>query len=96
MRTDRFDIVAKSDGAIPEADLAQAVMALLAQRFQLQSHSHKETRAVPGLAIRAPKGPDVLKPAGGDEPYSMRMSSDGDVVFSAAPMSALTNYLSQV
>jgi uncharacterized protein (TIGR03435 family) len=93
MRTDRFDIVAKADQQIAEADFKSAVMALLAERFQLRSH--EETRDTPGFAIRAPKAPEVLKPAAGDEKVSLRMR-DGDVAFTAASMGSLTNYLSQV
>jgi uncharacterized protein (TIGR03435 family) len=53
MRTDRFDIIAKADQPIAVPDFRPAVMALLAERFQLSSH--KEKRDTPGFAIRAPK-----------------------------------------
>jgi uncharacterized protein (TIGR03435 family) len=93
MRTDRFDIVAKADRAIAGPDIKSAIMALLAERFQLQSH--KETRDTPGFVILAPKEPEVLKPAASDEKYSLRVR-DGDVAFTATSMGSLTNYLSQV
>jgi uncharacterized protein (TIGR03435 family) len=93
MRTDRFDIVAKADQSIAETDFKSAVMAVLAERFQLQSH--KETRDTPGFTIRAPKTKEVLKPAASDEKYSLRVR-DGDVAFTAASMGSLANYLSQM
>ena len=51
-------------------------MALLAERFQLQTH--QETRATPAIVLRAPGALRALKPAGSDEKYSIRMES-GDV-----------------
>jgi uncharacterized protein (TIGR03435 family) len=91
MRTDRYDIVAKADQPVAQDALRPVVMALLAERFQLQSHT--ETRDVPGFTIRAPK-PGTLKPAASDDKNSIR-TVNGDVVFTASPMKALTNYLSQ-
>jgi uncharacterized protein (TIGR03435 family) len=93
MRTDRFDIVAKADRPITEPDFKSAVMGLLAERFQLQSH--QETRDIPGFTIRAPKAAGALKPAASGEKYSLRMV-EGDVALTSASMGALTNYLSQV
>jgi uncharacterized protein (TIGR03435 family) len=91
MRADRYDIVAKADQPVPQPELKSAVMALLAERFQLQSHT--ETRDIPGFTIRAPK-PGTLKPATSDDKNSIR-GVNGDVVFTASPIKALTNYLSQ-
>jgi uncharacterized protein (TIGR03435 family) len=92
MTTDRYDIVTKADKPISQPELKSAVMALLAERFQLQSHS--ETRAVPGFTIHAPKA-GTLKPATSDDKNSIR-TVNGDVVFTASPIKALTNYLSQM
>ncbi len=94
MRTDRYDIEAKADRPIEVADRQAAVMALLAERFQMKSH--RETREVSGIVLRAPlKRREELKPAGSDERYSRRQDR-GDVVFTAAPISSLTNYLSNM
>jgi len=93
MRIDHFDIAAKAARPIAEPDFRPAVMGLLAERFQLQTHN--ETRDIPGFMIRTPKAPGTLKPSASDEKYSLRMT-DGDVAFTAAPMSSLTNYLSQM
>ena len=96
MRTDRYDIQAKADGPL-QADNGQAgkaaIMALLAERFQLQSH--QETRQLPATVLRAPGALRSLKPAGTDEKYSIRMER-GDVVLTAVPMAAVTNYLANM
>lgn len=93
MRTDRYDIEAKADRPLEERDRKEAVIALLAERFQLQSHS--ERRDVSGIVLRAPKTPGGLKQADAGESYSIRMDR-GDVMFTAVPISGLTNYLSQM
>jgi uncharacterized protein (TIGR03435 family) len=94
MRTDRYDIDAKAGQPLDVANRQEAVMALLAERFHLESQ--RETREVSGIVLRAPRGPrDGLKQAGSDESYSIRMDR-GDVVFTAVPMSGVTNYLSQM
>jgi uncharacterized protein (TIGR03435 family) len=90
MRTDRYDIEAKADRPLEIADRQQVVMALLTERFQLMSH--RERREVPGIILQAPAG---LKQASSKESYSIRMVN-GDVVFTAVPMSSVTNYLSQM
>lgn len=92
-RMDRFDIVAKADRPVAEADFKPAVMALLADRFQLKSHT--ETRDLPGFVIRSPRNRAGFKSATKDETYSVRMSESG-VTFVGTSMDALTNYLSQM
>ncbi len=96
MGTDRYDIEAKADGPLQgndgEAGKA-AIMALLAERFQLQSH--RETRQLPAMVLRAPRTPRGLKPASSDETTNIRWDRD-DFVFTAVPMWAVTNYLSNV
>jgi uncharacterized protein (TIGR03435 family) len=93
MRTDRYDIEAKADRPLEEAARKEAVMALLAERFQLKSHS--EQREVPGIVLRAPRTPGGLKQAEAGERYSIRMDR-GDVLFTAVPLFGLTNYLSNM
>jgi uncharacterized protein (TIGR03435 family) len=96
MGTDRYDIVAKADGPLQGGDGQAgkaAIMALLAERFQFQSH--QETRQLPAMVLRAPGTLRALKPAGSDETYSIR-TERGDVVLTAVPMAAVTNYLSNM
>jgi uncharacterized protein (TIGR03435 family) len=95
MGIDRYDIEAKADGPLQrdgEAGKA-AIMALLAERFQLQSH--RETQQLPAMVLRAPGTVRALKPSSSDETYSIRMER-GDVVLTAVPMAAVTNYLSNM
>ena len=68
-------------------------MALLAERFQLQWH--RETRQLPAMVLRAPETPRALKPASSDETTSIRIERS-DVVLTAVPMPAVTNYLSNM
>jgi uncharacterized protein (TIGR03435 family) len=94
MRTDRYDIHAKASAEIPPAERKGAIMALLAERFQLVSHH--ETREITSMALLAPKKPVGIKPAAGGESSSLRFGQRGDPTFTAAPMAALTNYLSNM
>ena len=93
MRIDRYDIEAKTDRLLDGGERNQAVLALLAARFQLQLH--RERRELPGIILRAPQKSGVPKEATGEEHYSIA-SDRGDVVFTAVTMSSLTNYLSQM
>ncbi len=68
-------------------------MSLLIDRFKLQSH--KETREVPGLVLRARRLPAGVKPSADRETYSVRPDGQGNFIFTATPSSALTNFLSQ-
>jgi uncharacterized protein (TIGR03435 family) len=94
MRTDRYDIHAKASTSIPVKERQDAVLALLAERFKLAVHH--ETRDIPSMVLMAPKRPAGLKPAVDRETYSIRYGAHGDPIFVAVPMSAVTNYLSQI
>jgi uncharacterized protein (TIGR03435 family) len=94
MRTDRYDIHAKSDAAIPPEKQRGAVLALLAERFKLSVH--RETRDVPTLVLLAPKKPGGLKPAFPGEAYSVHFDDRGDSTYTAVSMSDFTNPLSQI
>ncbi len=97
MRTDRYDIQAKADRELAGPEQVPAIMALLAERFRLESH--KETREVPAFVLRIPKMPAGLKPAvnpkGDDKAYSVRRDERGDLAFTSAMMWRFANYLSQ-
>jgi uncharacterized protein (TIGR03435 family) len=99
MTTDRFDIQAKASEPIPltkqqKADQKGAVMALLAERFKLSVHH--ETRDIPAMALLPPSKSVGIKPATSGEAYSMPYFSRDRLTFTAVPMSAVTNYLSNV
>jgi hypothetical protein len=55
MRTDRYDIHAKAGTPISSEERKSAVMALLAERFQLVAH--RETRDIPAAVLLALKPP---------------------------------------
>jgi uncharacterized protein (TIGR03435 family) len=92
MRSDRYDIEAKADRPLEMADRQPAVMALLGERFHLETR--RETREVPGVVLHA-RPSEAVKPAAEGDRYSIRTGGEG-VVFTAVAMSGLTNYLSQM
>jgi uncharacterized protein (TIGR03435 family) len=94
MTTDRFEIHAKASAPVPPEERRDAIMALLAERFNLSVH--RETRDIPAMVLLAPKKPSGLKPAAAGETYSVRFNDHNDPTFTAEPMSAFTNYLSQM
>jgi uncharacterized protein (TIGR03435 family) len=94
MTTDRFDIHAKADAPIPAAAQKDAVMALLADRFKLTVHH--ETRDVPAMVLLLPKQTPGIKSSAPEERYSVPYFARDQLKFTAVPMSALTNYLSNV
>jgi uncharacterized protein (TIGR03435 family) len=94
MKTDRFDIQAKASAPVPPEERQDAIMALLAERFHLSVH--REMRDIPAMVLLAPKRPAGLKPAAAGETYSIRFNDRNDPTFTAAPMSAFTNYLSNM
>lgn len=95
MRTDRYDIQATADRELQGSERTNAVMALLADRFQLKSH--KETRDVPAFVLRILRMPPGLKRADDAEKYSpVRIDARGDIVLAKYSMPAFANYLSQM
>jgi uncharacterized protein (TIGR03435 family) len=94
MRTDRYDIHAKAGAPIPSEERQDAVLALLAERFKLVVH--RETRDIPAMVLTAPNRPAGLKTAADGETPSISYDAHGDPIFVAVPMSAVTNYLSNM
>jgi uncharacterized protein (TIGR03435 family) len=94
MRTDRYDIHARADAAIPPEKQRDAVLALLAERFKLSVHL--ETRNAPTFVLLASKKTSGLKPASAGETQSMQYNNRGDITFAAITMSDFANRLSQI
>jgi uncharacterized protein (TIGR03435 family) len=94
MTTDRFEIHAKAGAPVPPEEQGEAIMALLAERFNLSVH--REIRDVPAMVLLTPKKPAGVKPAAAGEVYSMCYNDRNDPTFTAEPMSAFTNYLSEM
>jgi uncharacterized protein (TIGR03435 family) len=91
MRTDRYDIHAKADAAIPPEKQRDAVLALLAERFKLSVH--RETRDTPTFVLLASKKPGGLKPASAGEEEGEHYNG-AEITYTAVPMSHFTNRLS--
>lgn len=60
LATDRFDIIAKAEGDVPEAQLQQMVQALLAERFKLAVH--RDTKEMPIYALVLARSDGKLGP----------------------------------
>jgi uncharacterized protein (TIGR03435 family) len=91
MKTDRYDIHAKADAAIPPEKQRDAVLALLAERFKLSVH--RETRDIPTFVLLASKKTNGLKPASAGEPETEHHNG-GVITYTALPMSDFINRLS--
>jgi uncharacterized protein (TIGR03435 family) len=92
MRTDRYDIHARADAAIPPEKQREAVLALLAERFKLSVH--REIRDVPTFVLLAPKKPGGLKSASAEETEDERYNG-AVITYTAVRMSDFTNRVSQ-
>jgi uncharacterized protein (TIGR03435 family) len=91
--TDRYDIVAKTTGTIPPAQLGKVFLSLLEDRFQLTIH--QEPRESSGLALTVgKKSPNLPAAKEGEE---TKVSSDTHkAAFQAVPLSTFSNYLRQM
>jgi uncharacterized protein (TIGR03435 family) len=82
MEKDRYDVVAKAEGNVTDAQMKLMTRTLLADRFQLKFH--RETREVPVIVISLGKTAPKLFPPKEGEQYSIRMEPqmgpDGKVV----------------
>jgi uncharacterized protein (TIGR03435 family) len=71
MGTDRYDIAAKAEGNVTEAQMKLMARALLAERFKLKFH--RETRDVPVIVLSLGKTAPKLFPPKDDDKTSIRM-----------------------
>ena len=100
MGSDRYDIVAKPEGAATPDQVKLMTQALLADRFQLKFH--RETKELPTYALVVAKGgakfhESEVVPEGSDKPRGTRVSvGRGQFTLQGAAMLALTNQLGQV
>jgi uncharacterized protein (TIGR03435 family) len=92
--SERYDIVAKTDGDIDPGQRGQIVMALLEDRFKLAVH--QEAKEVPGLALVVGKKPPNLEPAKDGGESLIRSGGRRQVIFQNVSMFRLVNYLSQI
>jgi len=103
LRTDRFDIQAKADGALTPQQSDAAVRAILEDRFQLRTH--REIRELAVFELGLTKGGAKLKPVdmansvvprSGMPPAGAVSSGPGRIVSSAIPTTQLATVLSAV
>lgn len=92
IRAERYDIVAKTAGPVPEAQLKRLVQTLLEERFRLKLH--RETRLLEAAVLVVGKnGQKNLHPTDAGVPPSYQPANDKFVVKSA-PMSRFVAFLS--
>ena len=93
--SDRYDIMAKSDGVVPGDMRQQAVMALLMERFNLAVH--RESREESGLVLAVGKKPPKITSASDGEKPEAEMDAHLKATFSARrPWPGFVNYLHQM
>jgi uncharacterized protein (TIGR03435 family) len=100
MRSERYDITAKPEGAATPDQVKLMTQALLADRFKLQFH--RETKELPTYALVVAKGgqkfhESEVVPEGSDKPKGTRISvGRGQFELLGAAVTALANQLGQV
>jgi len=100
LRTERYDITAKPEGAATPDQVKLMTQALLADRFKLQFH--RETKELPTYALVVGKGgpkfhESEVVPEGSDKPKGTRISvGRGQFEMLGAAVTALANQLGQV
>ncbi len=93
LNDDRFDIMAKAAGEVPEDRLRLMLQSLLADRFKLTlHHSSKELQA---YALTIAKSGSKLKESATDGPPSIRRNQGG-VTLERATMAQLADALTQL
>jgi uncharacterized protein (TIGR03435 family) len=106
--SDRFDIVAKTDGTASSDQLSSMLQALLADRFKVMIHKETRERSIYALVVarNGALGPRLQRrdcvpaalpatPAASQElPCGRIMTGSGEVTFRGAPMSQIAEGLS--
>jgi len=91
IRSERYDIVAKTAGPVPEAQLKRMVQTLLEDRFKLKLH--RETRALEAAVLVVGKnGPKNLHAKDSSDPASYE-PADGKFTVKNSPMSRFVAFL---
>jgi uncharacterized protein (TIGR03435 family) len=86
IKTERYTIVAKAAGAVPEHQLRLMLQTLLSERFKLAIH--RERKEMPGYALVVAKNGSKLKDAAGEG--TTQIDSDGqETVFERVSMQML-------
>jgi uncharacterized protein (TIGR03435 family) len=77
MGSDRFDIMAKADGPVGDAQMKVMMRALLAERFKLSFH--RQEKELKAFALMVAKGGPKLHEAAADGKPSMQNSANGTI-----------------
>jgi uncharacterized protein (TIGR03435 family) len=77
MGSDRFDINAKADGPVGDAQMKLMMRTLLAERFKLSFH--RQEKELKAFALMVAKGGPKLREAAADGKPSMQNSANGTV-----------------
>jgi uncharacterized protein (TIGR03435 family) len=88
----RFDVLAKSATAAPEAELRGMLQKLLADRFQMTLH--RQVKEMPALVLTVAKGGHKLEAVAGDSPSSFK-TGKMNLTGQRATLSDLTSFLSR-
>jgi uncharacterized protein (TIGR03435 family) len=91
---DRYDIVARAPGPATDPEMRPMLRALLADRFQLESH--RETRQMEVLAMLLPKnGQHKLTPSKATGEIRNHPNPAGGIVIEGAPLDAFAMEMSR-
>ncbi len=91
LTSERYDIVAKTDGPASSDEMKAMMQALLAERFKLEFHHEK--RELKSFALTVAKGGPKLKQAGSDE-VPLRQNYVMGTTARATTMAELADFLS--
>jgi uncharacterized protein (TIGR03435 family) len=89
---ERYDIVAKAAGPVPESQVRLMLQALLTERFQMKVH--REAKEFSVYVLTTGKGASKLKAAANDDPPTISSTAAG-VTFHNQPVSRFTFLLTR-
>jgi uncharacterized protein (TIGR03435 family) len=89
---ERYDIIAKASGPVPEEQMRQMLQSLLLERFQMKVH--RDTKELPVYVLSPGKGEAKLKEITTDEAPTINGTPAG-VFFHAQPVSRFTFMLTR-
>jgi uncharacterized protein (TIGR03435 family) len=91
IRTDHFDITAKSDGPISEDEMKQMLQALLADRFRLAFH--REQKEMKALVLTVASSGSKLKPTAEPDAKPFRQNSANGTIAKSMPIGEFADFL---
>ncbi|HKO20862.1 MAG TPA: TIGR03435 family protein [Acidobacteriaceae bacterium] len=92
IRSDHFDITAKSDGPAEEEEMKRMLQALLADRFGLTFH--REQKEMKALVLTVAPGGAKVKPAAAPDGKPLRQNSAIGTVAKSMPIAEFADFIS--